>query len=327
MLDGDVPRATLGGVKSLARGPAFLTTGSASNEYPRLERNSKGGGLHGVDLDDSIGLRVITYNVCSLAGEGRLDLIIQELDGVYWDVVVLVETKRAATQEEFEFGDGHTFYGSGGYKGSRGVGFLVHERLSKHKFIAVSECLAVLELKCTVGSLTIIGVYMPDASYPDEEIAQVYDELGKRSDLARRRSARCLIAGDLNAQVGQQSEFDDPCIIGQCGIFTRTARGEWLAEWCTTHDFAIANTFTAGSIDDHWTYKKATIRKQLDYILVGPSLRKNLLKCKAEAGIDIGSDHRPVFADFSCKGTARKEKTSPTRQNLGHCHCHLQECT
>ena len=81
-----------------------------------------------------------------------------------------------------------------------------------------------------------------------------------------------------------------------------------LAEWCTTHDFAIANTFTAGSIDDHWTYKKATIRKQLDYILVGPSLRKNLLKCKAEARIDIGSDHRPVFADFSCKGTARKKK-------------------
>ena len=114
-------------------------------------------------------------------------MILQELDGIYWDVIVLAETKREAFDETFDVPSGHVFYGSGRYKGSRGVGLLVHERVAKHKLVAVSECMAILDLKCFVGEVWIFAVYMPDASYPDEEIDTVYELLRERFEEANRR--------------------------------------------------------------------------------------------------------------------------------------------
>ena len=87
-----------------------------------------------------------------------MDMILNELEGMCWDVIVLTETKRETTDERLEVQGGHMFYGSGGCKRRRGVGFLVHQRLAKHKFVAVSECLGVLELNTSIGDITIFGV-------------------------------------------------------------------------------------------------------------------------------------------------------------------------
>ena len=172
----------------------------------------------------------------------RLEAILEELCDIPWDVVVLVETWREAVKEVFVFPSGHTFYGSGGCKRRCGVGFLVHKRHTRHSCVSINMRLAVLRLKSGSLRLQVFGVYMPDSSYPDQDVEAVYEQLGERLRSCSFKSWRCLVAGDFNAEVGQQEDSDDLGILGPGGLPVRNARGDMFLEWCTTHRLALGNT-------------------------------------------------------------------------------------
>ena len=74
-------------------------------------------------VDDFV---IITYNAHSILAEERLDALLQELVGIRWDVVVVVETWRETKRETMDLEGGHTWYGSGGCRGRAGVGFIVN---------------------------------------------------------------------------------------------------------------------------------------------------------------------------------------------------------
>ena len=107
----------------------------------------------------------------------RIDLLLEELVGIHWDIRVLVETWREAVREDFLLEDGHYWYGSGGRKFSCGIGFIVNGRHLKHKFVPVSTRLAYLDIKLAIGSCRIFGIYMPDSSHSDQEVDLVYAQL------------------------------------------------------------------------------------------------------------------------------------------------------
>ena len=71
-------------------------------------------------------LRILTYNACSLLAEGRLESLVQDLEGLRWDVVLVQETWREAAKEECQAEDNIRWLGSGGQRGRCGVGFLAH---------------------------------------------------------------------------------------------------------------------------------------------------------------------------------------------------------
>ena len=58
----------------------------------------------------------------------RLEGVLQDLGEVQWDVIVFTETWREEVQEIFETKYGHTWFGSGGVRGGKGVGILVNSR-------------------------------------------------------------------------------------------------------------------------------------------------------------------------------------------------------
>ena len=150
----------------------------------------------------------------SILSEGRLDAFLQELDGIHWDVIILVETWREESYEEFKVESEHFWCGSGGTRGSCGVGFLVHKQHRKHTFTPVSNRFAILEVKLPIGTCRIFGIYFPDTSRPDNEVDQMYTLLEAHVHQARRRHVHCMLAGDFNAQVGSFTDFDDSRIIG-----------------------------------------------------------------------------------------------------------------
>ena len=195
----------------------------------------------------------------------------------------------------------------------------MHERLNHHNFVPISECVAVLKLKCTRGEVWICGAYVLDTSYPDDEIAIVYNMLEELVRNAGKHAVGCIIAGDFNAQVGPVTEYDDPDIIGPYVAFARTPRGDLLVEWCSTHDFMIANTFVAGGAEGCWTYQKGDIKRQLDYVLVSTSLRKDFETCYIAAEIDIGSGHRPVATvlRFTARTARKKRKRKAWSVDVG----------
>ena len=256
---------------------------------------------------------IITYNIHSAMSDSRLEAIEEELSDIYWVILVLVETWRPERFEKFVTEAGNMFYGSGGIRGRCGVGFLVHQRHPSQRFVAVNARLGVLTVRLGILRLQVIGIYMPDSTYPDEEIEMVYEQLEHILGPRRPKNHTRIIAGDFNAEVGPQDLFDDPAIIGAGGINNRNVRGDWLVQWCTLHAFVLGNTHFENDYESTWTYRNGIWKKQLDYILFEKSSFSMVQRCGTQPEIDTGSDHRSVSALFVCRtGSARPQ---PARQS------------
>jgi len=223
-----------------------------------------------------------------------------QLSDIYWDILVSVETWRPEDFEIFATEAGNLFYGSGGFKGRCGVGFLVHHRHPKQKFIAVNARLGVLNVRLGSLKLQVVGVYMPDSTYSDEEVDTVYNQLDFHlRDCTCKGHRHCIVAGDFNARVGSQDFYDDISILGSGGLPNRNSRGNWFLQWCTINQLVIGNTYFESDAEHIWTYRNGDRRKQLDYILFDKQLFKNVEHCGVQPLIDTGSDHRAVHASHS----------------------------
>ena len=109
--------------------------------------------------------------------DARFQALFEELSDIVWDVIILVETWRVQCHEQIVLESGHTFYGSGGFGRSCGVGFLVNQRHRKVKFTNISPRLAFVDLKVGSAHFRLFGVYFPDSSHSDDDVECVYEEL------------------------------------------------------------------------------------------------------------------------------------------------------
>ena len=262
---------------------------------------------------DTVPFVIISYNIHSLQDFcARVERLLKEIGDRRWDLIVLTETWRAERVEVWRTDDGHTWLGSGGTKRQRGVGFLLHARWKHSRFKPLSERIGVIDVKLTCKTVVrVIGIYMPHGAKPDEDVEQVYSLIEEQRAEADVRSFRTILAGDLNAEVGAQTDFDDPAIIGPSSIPNRSERGSWLLTWCTLHRYRICNTFGRYSADQAWTYRNGALRKILDYILVDQALARTVLECFVLADVDTGSDHRPLLLSLGFhakKGRKKKRK-------------------
>ena len=177
MLDGDVPRATLGGVKNQSFG----------QEEP--------------SMDDFV---VINYNIHSLiCFEERIVIVLYELGDRHWDVVVFTETWREEQSESWVTDHGHTWFGSGGSRGRCGVGYLLNRKLTLFHFNPISARVATLDVRSDLGvKWRIIGVYMPYSMQPQEDVDATYAIIDAEVAGTRQGQYNLIVAGDFNAEVG-----------------------------------------------------------------------------------------------------------------------------
>ena len=228
--------------------------------------------------------------------EERIERLLFELGDTHWDILIFSETWREGRVETWETESGHNWFGSGGTKGERGVGFLLHKRWQALLFKPLSDRVAVLDLRiASKRCIRVIAVYMPHSGHKDEDVDVVYSALDVECKEARSKHSSLLIAGDFNAEVGTCVESDDHRIIGCNPCIRRSQRGAQLLLWCTFHKLALANTFSSESLDMCWTYKNAESFKVLDYFALDTALVKYLSSCFVLSSVDIGSDHRPLI--------------------------------
>ena len=161
----------------------------------------------------------------------------------------------------------------------------------------------------------IVGVYVPDSSYSDDDVEFVYLQLEEYIREARSKRYCCRVAGDFNAQVGQKEEFDDSAAIGSYCFRDRNARGRWLVEWCGAQGLILANTFFDADVGNAWTYRNGTSYRQLDYIIADTYLFSRISGCSVYTQVDIGSDHRAVLVEFAypkCRAQACSKAKRPS---------------
>ena len=100
--------------------------------------------------------------------------------------------------------------------------------------------------------------------------------------------------GDWNAVVGALQPGDDEETVGLRGIGPRNPRGEWLAQWASSQQLSITNTFFERNFEKQWTHQIGRLKRQIDYGLIISSSRGSVLDAEACDDIGVGADHRTV---------------------------------
>ena len=257
-------------------------------------------------------LVILTYNVRSLllCMDDKLDMLFEELRGIHWDVLVLVETWREECEEMWPTVSGHLWCGSGGSRGKHGVGILVHSRWTVDSFRAINDRVCSVDINTGVFVLRVIAIYMPTTDSDDASVESVYTSAGNLLTSGRQKGAKVAVAGDFNAHLTVDQVSDDgEEVVGHCCYSPiGDARGDWLTAWCMTFRLFVANTF-ANTCEKSWIYQKAGVHTQIDFILLDMCLRNKLSEANVREDVDIGSDHRPVFASLClAKAAPRKRK-------------------
>ena len=292
-IDGDYPSAALRGVKT------------------QQENTSQG---------ETLRLTILGKSVQSLQTDLREEELLAELRCIQWDVLLLSETWRERKQERWRTEDGHMFCGAGGKKGERGIGILLNRRWVKNfrAFHAVSERMCSLDVGIGGRKIRFVAVYMPHGGYDDADVEGTYVELDGLVSRAGDDSRKCILVGDWNAVVGPQQLGDDEGIVGLYGVGGRNARGEWLVQWASSHQLAIASTMIEKHFDEQWTYEKGGNQRQLDYCLMDVSLTSWLQDVLACNDIGVGSDHRTLKIGLAFNITKKCQGSKSWASNNGN---------
>jgi hypothetical protein len=185
---------------------------------------------------------------------------------------------------------------SGGSKGQKGVGILVHRRWKKAvwKFQPVNERVCSANIDTGVQKLALIAVYMPHGGCNDNEVEQTCTLLSKTVKMARKNGLVPVICGDWNAVVGSRMEADDFNIIGDYGTGLRNSRGSWMAQWSAIERMRIVSTYFDKPLSGQGTYQKGLTFRQIDYASVDAAATVFVEDAEACDDISIGMDHRTI---------------------------------
>ena len=231
--------------------------------------------------------KVVAYckNAC-ISTDVRLSLVLSELTDMQWDFVCFTETRAKCC--DYTLSGNHRLICHHGVSYG-GVGILIHAKYAEHVVCQQSFGDRVLALRLRIHhwKITVIVVYMPHAGYHAPVLDLTYDELTNATRWAYAYSRSVIVGGDFNTT-----------------LVSTSPRCQKLHEYANGFNLVISNEQDNHPIGNKWTFESSMgVRRQLDYILVGPSLVVN------EAGpIDslcLVSDHRAVRADLMCPSTFR----------------------
>ena len=104
----------------------------------------------------------------------------------------------------------------------------------------------------------MIAVYLPHAGYPLCDLDSTYENLINATQWAYSFSRAVVVGGDFNTTLHENM------------------RCQKLHEYSNMFNMVIANEQENVSVENKWTFESSMgVRRQLDYILVGPHLVVN----------------------------------------------------
>ena len=142
-VSGDFPFAALRSAKTQGPTVTSVSYGGGAGAYKHVSGDFPIAALCGAKkqfnsvqvLNKTTDFVLIQYNVHSLINfEERMQRVLHELEGRHWDAVAFAETWRSECDEAWKTRWGHSWFGSGGTRGTRGVGILLHSRWASRSF-------------------------------------------------------------------------------------------------------------------------------------------------------------------------------------------------
>ena len=245
-----------------------------------------------------------------------MEVLLREVERVGIQMLGVSETHWPSGDDDVCQVNGWTIVASGRGDGvhRQGVALVISRELSDQlvSYERISERTVYVTIRLEGVTVRFVQVYAPDSSYPDEVYQEFLDEL--QAVLAGTpQGEELVVMGDLNARVGSDKHHIWPEVVGKHGYGQCNGRGDMLLQFCAINNLVIGNTLfkNRDCRKITWRTPDNRIGAQIDYIMVGQSLRTKLMNCRVYNSLDVGSDHSCLCADF------RLQKMKSGRRNRG----------
>lgn len=266
-------------------------------------------------------VRTLMDRAASRRPERQTALVALEMDKYGIDVAALSETRLPGYGSLED--QGYVFFWSGRSSGERreaGVGFALRKEIATtldEDPTPVNDRIMTMRLPLQKrSSATLISVYAPTMTNPEEVKEQFYSDL--RETISRvPADDRLILLGDFNARVGSDKEKWEG-VLGSHGVGKCNANGELLLAFCSEHSLVITNTLFKHkeAHNNTWMHPRSKHWHLLDYIIVRQRDMKEVRDTRAMRGADCGTDHVMLRSKMMVKRRLQHKKsgTRPPRK-------------
>ncbi|KAK2193389.1 hypothetical protein NP493_13g03002 [Ridgeia piscesae] len=162
---------------------------------------------------------------------------------------------------------------------------------------------------------TIISVYAPTMTYPDENKEVFYNQLASvLSGIPRTDKLLFSVAGDFNARIGRENE-KWPLVMGKHGIGKCNSNGELLLALCSECELTVTNTMFKQKDERKTTWMHPRSRH---FIITKCRDKMDIHSTRAMRGANCWTDHQMLRSkvSFRIRQKHNRQGTSkPTKPN------------
>ena len=213
------------------------------------------------------------------------------------DIAALCETRfsESGSLNGLEY----SFFWSGKPEGERreaGVGFAIKKDIiTKLTEMPrpVSDRIMTMRLPLSKDNfVTIINVYAPTMTHPDENKEAFYNQLASVLS-GIRRTDKLLLIGDSNARIGKDND-KWPSVMGKHGIGKRNSNGELLLALCSEFELTVTNTMFKQKDErtTTWMHPRSKHWHMTDFIITRCRDKMDIHSTRVMCGANCWTDHQ-----------------------------------
>jgi hypothetical protein len=249
--------------------------------------------------------------------ERRTALVAMELEKYRIDVAALSETRFSESGSLDDMN--YSFFWSGKPDGERreaGVGFAIRREIVANLTEMpkpVTDRIMTMRIPLAKdGNATLISVYAPTMTNPDEAKENFYNQL--RSTLqATPCTDKLILMGDFNARIGQDYE-NWPTVMGRYGVGKCNTNGELLLALCSEFGLLLTNTVFKQK-EEHkttWMHPRSKHWHLIDYIITRQRDKMDVHSTRVMRGANCWTDHQLLRSKiaFVLRPKCRKHGTT-----------------
>ena len=242
-------------------------------------------------------LRICTWNVRTLNGDGALIQLADALRYARADITALQEM-RMAGQGCHKSTDCDIYYSGHANKRIYGCGFAVRRRL-RHlvsNFAPISERIAAIRIKAQFFNISLICVHAPTNDKDVVAKDAFYADLEDTYDRCPTHDVK-IVLGDFNGKLGRESIYCPT--IGHFSLHQETnENGMRLIDFATGRNMVISSTkFQHRDIHKAtWLSPDQKTKNQIDHVVIDGRHASSVLDVRTFRGVTMDSDHYLVAA-------------------------------